>query len=109
MEGIIALDPAGPIFDANSGSTRLGKTDAKAVQVFHTNINAFGMEAQSGTVDFYFNDGKHQPGCDDFFGNFFNWDQCSHGYAPQFLIALNQRSGYMTKRFQLCRIMNVIL
>ena len=105
MEGIIALDPAGPIFEANSGSTRLGKTDAKAVQVFHTNANAMGIEAQSGTVDFYFNDGKHQPGCDDFF--VILGQSCSHGYAPEFFQALNQRVS--TKRFHFCRNMNIIL
>ena len=105
MEGILALDPAGPVFDANSDSTRLGKSDAKAVQVFHTNINGAGIEAQSGTVDFYFNDGKHQPGCKDFLG----LDSCSHGYAPEFLKALNHRSGYMSKRFQLGRNMNIIM
>ena len=97
MEGILALDPAGPVFDANSGSTRLGKSDAKAVQVFHTNIRALGIEAPSGDVDFYFNDGKHQPGCKDL--------ACSHSYAPAFLEALNKRSG--SKRFRFCRIIYV--
>lgn len=87
MEGILALDPAGPIYEANSELTKLGQNDAKAVQVFHTNSNGLfpfvlGYDPLCGTVDFYFNGAKHQPCTLD-----------AHGYGKDFLIALNNRNG----------------
>ena len=91
MEGILAIDPAGPVFEANSDTTKLSKNDAKAVQVFHTNSNGMftlGHDPQCGTVDFYFNGAKQQPGCKDIL------DTCSHNYGNLFLIALNNRGSY---------------
>ena len=41
MEGILAIDPAGPIFEDNN-ALKLDRNDAKAVQVFHTDTGAFG-------------------------------------------------------------------
>ena len=54
MDGILALDPAGPVFESNS-ELKLGKTDSKAVQVFHTNSIgdlpfAFGYDPLCGRV-----------------------------------------------------------
>ena len=91
MEGILALDPAGPIFDVNSESTKLGKNDAKAVQVLHTASSggfpiALGYDGNCGSVDFYFNGAKHQPGCKDIL------PICHHDYSHQFLIALNKKN-----------------
>ena len=83
MEGIIALDPAGPIYESNSDLTKLGRNDAKAVQVFHTNSNGMfglGYHPRCGTVDFYFNGAKEQPE-----GN-------AHGYGYPFLVALNRKN-----------------
>ena len=92
MEGILALDPAGPIFDVNSEQNKLGKNDAKAVQVLHTASSggfpiALGFNANCGSVDFYFNGAKHQPGCK-------KDTNCDHAYANNFIIALNKRSRY---------------
>ena len=101
MDGILALDPPGPIFEANSEITRLGPNDAKAVQVFHTDAGGAGYYPPCGTVDFYFNGGRKQPGCGDFddiiSGNIIG---CSHFFGRNFLTALNQRvsTGF---RFQL--------
>ena len=43
MDGILALDPAGPVFEDNAIS-RLDRNDAKAVQVLHTDTDTFGYE-----------------------------------------------------------------
>ena len=91
MEGIIAIDPAGPIFEDNSETTRLGKNDAKAVQVFHTNSNGLfpavlGYDPPCGSVDFYFNGALDQPGC---YGD----GSCAHAYGFYFLVALNLRNN----------------
>ena len=44
MEGILALDPAGPVYEDNNANNRLNGNDAKAVQVFHTDIDCMGFE-----------------------------------------------------------------
>ena len=94
MEGILALDPAGPIYETNSETTRLGKNDAKAVQVFHTNSNGMfpfngflGYDPLCGTVDFYFNGAKYQPARTSQLTGYE-----AHRYAYEFLLALNNRN-----------------
>ena len=89
MEGILAIDPAGPIFENNKRPTKLGREDAKAVQVLHTNSkgwDALGYDARCGSVDFYFNGAEDQPGCDGDGG-------CAHVYGATFLIVLNLRNN----------------
>ena len=44
MEGIIAMDPAGPVFEDNNAINRLDRNDAKAVQVLHTDTDFLGFE-----------------------------------------------------------------
>ena len=41
MEGIIAIDPAGPIFEDNNVHL-LGRNNAKVVQVLHTDTGTLG-------------------------------------------------------------------
>ena len=94
MDGIIALDPAGPIYESNR-ELKLSKNDARAVQVFHTNSVgdlpfALGYDPLCGSVDFYFNGAKHQPGCDDPIKDVQPF--CHHGYALHFLMALNRKN-----------------
>lgn len=65
---ITGLDPAGPIFVELNASMRLDQTDAKFVDVVHTNggtitKGALGMSIPSGHVDYYCNGGSLQPGC----------------------------------------------
>ena len=91
MEGILALDPAGPIFEGNRVN-KLGKGDAKAVQAIHTNSNglfpfALGYDGNVGHVDFYFNGAKHQPGCAAIDVG------CHHGFGYGFLTDLNTRNA----------------
>lgn len=75
---ITGLDPAYPYFQEMSPKVRLDPTDATFVDVIHTDIADFslqemlgyGMSPTCGHVDFYPNDGKTQPGCGVFQGNY---------------------------------------
>lgn len=61
---IIALDPAGPLFEHfRHENERLNPNDARAVQVVHTDGGTFGFKAACGTIDFFVNGGQSQPGC----------------------------------------------
>jgi len=65
---ITGLDPAGPIFVELNSSMRLDPSDAKFVDVVHTNggtitKGALGLSVPSGHVDYYCNGGSVQPGC----------------------------------------------
>uniref|UniRef100_A0A915L6G1 Lipase domain-containing protein n=1 Tax=Romanomermis culicivorax TaxID=13658 RepID=A0A915L6G1_ROMCU len=62
------MDPAGPLFACEDKATRLDPSDAKFVQVVHTNGESFlngglGTPERMGHVDFYPNGGQTQPGC----------------------------------------------
>lgn len=96
---ITGLDPAGPQFDNLEPKFRLDKTDAKLVDVLHTNSGAsifakarYGTALASGHIDFYANDGCHQPGCNfDRFG-------CSHKKAGSIYISLVEHELVMQDR-----------
>ncbi|KAJ8951113.1 hypothetical protein NQ318_021557 [Aromia moschata] len=60
---IVGLDPAGPLFLRTDTRTRLDPTDAKFVQVIHTNAGLLGVNFDSGHSDYYPNGGSSQPGC----------------------------------------------
>ena len=53
IDKIVALDPAGPIFDWHPPEFRLNKNDASVVHVFHTSVPFNGLEDPIGDVDFY--------------------------------------------------------
>ena len=55
IDNIVALDPAGPIFDWHSREYRLDKNDAKVVHVFHTSESTVEIEDPLGHADFYVN------------------------------------------------------
>ncbi|XP_050342028.1 lipase member H-like [Nymphalis io] len=61
VKRITALDPAGPLWkkDAN----RLKNTNARYVEVIHTNTFMFGYMDPLGDADFYPNGGSSMPGC----------------------------------------------
>jgi len=71
---ITGLDPAEPYFQWLHTSIRLDPSDAKFVDVIHSNGESifsiivggsgFGLMQRSGHVDFYPNGGLRQPGCD---------------------------------------------
>ncbi|KAK7100246.1 inactive pancreatic lipase-related protein 1-like [Littorina saxatilis] len=65
---ITGLDPAGPAFESTAAPVRLDPSDAVFVDVIHTNAlpiveMGLGFEKPCGTVDFYPNGGRYQPGC----------------------------------------------
>jgi pimeloyl-ACP methyl ester carboxylesterase len=67
---IYALDPAGPGFEFFSFAipfltfNSITKSDAKYVQVIHTNGGISGMEYSVGHADFFPNGGTDQSGCE---------------------------------------------
>lgn len=70
---ITGLDPAEPYFQGMPNHLRLDYTDAKLVDVIHTDgksifflgLPGYGMSQPCGHLDFYPNNGKEQPGCTD--------------------------------------------
>ena len=60
---ISGLDPAGPLFLTASNIVILDRTDAKFVDIIHTNGNVQGMMKATGHADFYPNGGEKQTGC----------------------------------------------
>ncbi|XP_070537997.1 pancreatic lipase-related protein 2-like [Ptychodera flava] len=64
---ISGLDPAGPAFEGEHPVVRIDPTDAKFVDILHTDGNStlvgLGMYQECGDVDFYPNGGEDQPGC----------------------------------------------
>lgn len=65
---ITGLDPAGPFFSKTVTLVRLDRSDAKYVDIIHSNAlplyaGGLGMWEPIGHVDFYPNGGALQPGC----------------------------------------------
>ncbi|KAF5303577.1 hypothetical protein FQR65_LT08178 [Abscondita terminalis] len=88
---ITGLDPAGPLYQTVSQSKRLDKTDAKFVDVIHTNAGLLGYFGKCGTVDFYPNCGVQQTGCSlknssDFFKKAMSELTCDHLRSTDFMI-----------------------
>lgn len=66
------LDPALPFFTTVDRHSKLDKSDAKFVDVIHTNAGVFGKIEPSGHVDFYINGGQTQPACEQHKSIFMN-------------------------------------
>ncbi|XP_049866190.1 uncharacterized protein LOC126366895 [Pectinophora gossypiella] len=69
---ITGLDPAGPLFEFQDPRARLDRTDAKFVDVIHSNgetliLGGLGAAQPLGHVDFYPNGGRVQHGCSNLF------------------------------------------
>ncbi|XP_077309889.1 pancreatic lipase-related protein 2-like [Lithobates pipiens] len=69
---ITGLDPAQPYFQGTPTEVRLDSSDAKLVDVIHTDgapplintdLGGFGMSQTVGHLDFFPNGGEHMPGC----------------------------------------------
>ncbi|CAH0555101.1 unnamed protein product, partial [Brassicogethes aeneus] len=88
---ITGLDPALPLFVTLNIDEKLDKSDAKFVDVYHTNAFAQGKAENSGHVDFFLNGGVVQPGCwaeNRFFS-------CNHHRAPlYFAESINTKKGF---------------
>ncbi|XP_050523268.1 lipase member H-B-like isoform X2 [Daktulosphaira vitifoliae] len=72
VDRVTALDPAGPLFYSSS---RVHIGVARFVDVVHTNIGVLGYVEPLGNVDFYFNSGLTQIGCN---GSLDELIICSH-------------------------------
>jgi len=81
LDGILALDPAGPDFEYHNDENRLGKGDAKYVEAIHSDAGECGIILPVGHVDIYLNGGKTQPHC----GAWPNELGCSHLFPLWFL------------------------
>ncbi|XP_022170472.1 inactive pancreatic lipase-related protein 1-like isoform X2 [Myzus persicae] len=62
---ISGLDPAKPMYEKSGPDDRLDMTDAKFVDVMHTNAGQNGLDKSIGHMDFYPNGGSKQPNCSD--------------------------------------------
>uniref|UniRef100_A0A8C8SF37 Triacylglycerol lipase n=1 Tax=Pelusios castaneus TaxID=367368 RepID=A0A8C8SF37_9SAUR len=67
---ITGLDPAGPFFEGTPPIVRLDPSDARFVDVIHSNaaqfpVLGFGMVNTTGHLDFYPNGGSIMPGCNE--------------------------------------------
>lgn len=60
---ITGLDPAGPLYQDIAKKDRLDASDAKFVDVIHTNQRQFGYKGNVGDIDYYPNCAYYQPGC----------------------------------------------
>jgi len=94
---ITGLDPAGPDFSNVESKFRLHRSDAILVDVIHTNgcssikRTCFGIGLNVGHIDYFANDGEHQPAC--------NYDllACSHKMASSHYISILKHELYMRK------------
>ncbi|XP_040606297.1 lipase member I [Mesocricetus auratus] len=78
---ITGLDPAGPKFSGKPSDSRLDYTDAKFVDVIHTDSKGLGILEPLGHIDFYPNGGKQQPGCPTNIFSGMNYLKCDHQRA----------------------------
>lgn len=63
FDRLTGLDPALPFFTTTSRASKLDRTDARFVDVVHTNAGIFGKIETSGHIDFYMNGGQTQSAC----------------------------------------------
>ncbi|XP_050303968.1 phospholipase A1-like [Anthonomus grandis grandis] len=87
IQRISGLDVAAPLFEfpiKRPDENRLSKSDAKQVDVYHSNKGFFGFLTRFGQQDFYINKGGPiQPGCNMGI-NVISSLQCSHSYSHLF-------------------------
>ncbi|KAL3288192.1 hypothetical protein HHI36_002642 [Cryptolaemus montrouzieri] len=96
LSRIVALDPAQPLFKGVQLKKRLNRNDAMVVMVIHTDA-ILGYAEPCGTIDFFANGGRFQPGClEDL--SLKRLLTCSHRRAYQYFIeALKKPEFFMAK------------
>ncbi|XP_026315683.1 pancreatic triacylglycerol lipase-like isoform X2 [Hyposmocoma kahamanoa] len=91
FDRITGLDIALPLFMTSNKNKKLDASDAKFVDVVHTNAVMCGHFERCGTVDFFANNGMIQPGCK--FKTHAN--VCSHTRAVQYFAeSINTKVGF---------------
>ncbi|CAG5058859.1 unnamed protein product [Parnassius apollo] len=88
---ITGLDPARALFEGTfSFYTTLSRTDAKFVDIIHTDPGNYGTSKSTGTVDIwpnYYGGNNKQPGCPkDSSDRFSSNDLCSHNRSWQYFV-----------------------
>ncbi|KAG5313760.1 LIPHB Lipase, partial [Acromyrmex insinuator] len=79
----IGLDPAGPLY--NFLQPHLSLSDARFVDIIHTDYGFYGIARTTGTVDFFPNGGERiQPGCPQHPKFYSKDDFCSHQRSWKF-------------------------
>lgn len=101
---ITGLDAAEPLFADTEPIVRLDKTDAKFVDVIHTDALPFssgglGMIAPIGHVDFYPNGGYNNPGCNGSMNDYIKQEKGSLFWGVQRFLGCNhvRSHQYMTE------------
>jgi len=107
---LTGLDPAAPYFETKHIDRRIDPTDAKFVDVIHTDsktlfINGFGTIKRVGHVDFFPNGGYHQIGCGKLDIGIMEYFACSHYRSMRyFLESINHNNcpfyGYPCKSYE---------
>ncbi|XP_044944090.1 lipase member I isoform X1 [Mustela putorius furo] len=94
---ITGLDPAGPKFSGKSPKDRLAYTDAKFVDVIHSDTNGLGIKEPVGHIDFYPNGGKTQPGCPTSILSGVQYIKCDHQRAVYlFMASLETKCNFVS-------------
>ncbi|XP_036914745.1 lipase member I isoform X2 [Sturnira hondurensis] len=94
---ITGLDPAGPKFSGKPSNGRLDYTDAKFVDVIHSDTDGLGIKEPLGHIDFYPNGGKKQPGCPKSIFSGIKFIKCDHQRAVHlFLAALETNCNFIS-------------
>ncbi|XP_074467413.1 lipase member H [Sebastes fasciatus] len=93
---ITALDAAGPQFTGTPPEDRLDPTDARFVDVLHTDIDALGFREPLGHIDFYANGGTDQPGCPKTIFSGGSYFKCDHQRSV--LLYLDSLNGTCASR-----------
>jgi len=101
---ITGLDPASPSHESLNPAVRLDESDAKFVDVIHTDtktlfVKGLGASQPMGDVDFYPNGGFEQPGCRVFTSSVKRLVGCSHYRAINyFLESINSRCKFTARK-----------
>lgn len=85
------MDPAGPSFSMDNKDNRIDPSDAKFVEIIHTNVGTFGWNETLGHADYWPNSGNNQPGCN-------SMDiHCNHARAVTFYAESVATGNFISK------------
>ncbi|XP_048202971.1 lipase member H [Perognathus longimembris pacificus] len=93
---ITGLDPAGPLFNGRPPQDRLDPSDAKFVDVIHSDTDALGYKEPLGNIDFYPNGGLDQPGCPKTIFGGSQYFKCDHQRSVYLYLASLRESCAIT-------------